>query len=187
MRIVKVVPQDESTIIIISLKKLKSIYHKGLNTKFIPSFIQFTSLDPLTVALWSEKNIERFHKMSKTHSLVLDATGSVTIKLNDKEAFYFPFLSFDRSLKAVPVSHLEILTDRATSNTLQFILGASFENEMTRDGYTTSNVPFLCILSEYILLSLGSHRKIRKIRKIRARQNHSHWLAKISAFRAFYQ
>ena len=134
---------DESTLV--SLKELKSIYQKELKAKSVPGFIQYMSFDPLTVALWSEKDIELFHKMSQNHALLVDATGSVTIKLNDKEVFYFSFLSFDRSLKTEPVAHLEILTDRSTSNTLQMLLGVFLEDEMKRYGYTTNSVPILCI------------------------------------------
>ena len=42
--------------VIVSLKELKNIYIKEFNSKVIPGFIQFTSLDPLTVALWCEKD-----------------------------------------------------------------------------------------------------------------------------------
>ena len=42
--------------VIVSLKELKNIYIKEFNSKVIPGFIQFTSLDPLTVSLWCEKD-----------------------------------------------------------------------------------------------------------------------------------
>ena len=103
--------------IIVSLKELKNTYVKELNSKVIPGFIQFTSFDPLTVALWCEKDIELFHRMIKKHSLLIDATGTIATKLNGKEIFYFAFISFDRSLKVEPVPHIELLTDRASFNT----------------------------------------------------------------------
>ena len=79
--------------------------------KHVPGFIQFISIDPFAIGLWTEKDIELFHNMSKNHSLVVDATGSMVMKMNGTEVFYFAFLSFDRSVKTEPVPHLEILTD----------------------------------------------------------------------------
>ena len=66
--------------VIVSLKELKNMYIKESNSKVIPGFIQFTSLDPLTVALWCEKDIELFHQMMKKHPLLVDATGSIATK-----------------------------------------------------------------------------------------------------------
>ena len=37
------------------------------------------------------------------HSLLVDATGTVTFKLNDKEVLYFAFISFDRFIKTEPL------------------------------------------------------------------------------------
>ena len=82
--------------------------------------------------------------MSSQHSLVVDATGSVAIKISEKEIFYFAFLSFDRSLKTEPVPHIEILTEKATFNTLKFTLSTFLEDEMRRYNYTTHSVPVLC-------------------------------------------
>ena len=128
-----------------SLKELKLKYSKELNSKCIPGFIQFFTVDPLTVALWGEKDIELFDEMSKNHCLLVDATGTITLKLNDKEILYFSFISFDRSLKTEPVPHLEILTDRSTTNTLKFVLSTFLEDETKRYRYTTHSVPILCI------------------------------------------
>ena len=51
--------------IILSLKRLKHTYIKESKSKVIPGFIQFTSFDPLAVALWCEKDIELYHQMVK--------------------------------------------------------------------------------------------------------------------------
>ena len=83
--------------------------------------------------------------MSQQHCLVVDATGSVAVKINDKEVFYFAFLSFDRSLKTEPVPHVEILTEKITHNTLKFMLSMFLSVEMKRYNYTTCSVPLLCI------------------------------------------
>ena len=124
-----------------SLKELKLKYSEELNSKCIPGFIQFFTVDPLTVALWCEL----FYEMSKKHCLLVDATGTITLKLNDNKILYFSFVSFDRSLKTEPVPHLEILTDRSTTNTLKFVLSTFLEDETKRYRYTTHSVPILCI------------------------------------------
>ena len=126
------------------MQLLKKAYNKELDHKFVPGFIQFISVDPQTIALWSEKDIELFHEMTKQHSLLVDATGTIALKVNDKEIFYFAFISFDRSLKVEPVPHIEILTDRASFNTLEFVLSTFPEDEKRRYGYTTHSIPVLC-------------------------------------------
>ena len=82
--------------------------------------------------------------MIKKHYLLVDATGSIATTLNGKEIFCFAFISFDRSLKVEQVPHIEVLTDRATFNTLEFILSTFLEDEKKKYGYTTHSVPVLC-------------------------------------------
>ena len=94
--------------------------------------------------LWTQSDVEFFHKMSDEYSLVVDATGSIAHKLGEKEIFYFAFLSYDRSVKTEPVAHIEVLTDLSTTNTLKFILMRLPEDEMERFNYTTHSVPLLC-------------------------------------------
>ena len=130
--------------VINSLKILEAQYKKELNSKSVPGFIQFLSVTPLTISLWCEQDVHLYHEMSQQHSLVVDATGSMVVKLNGKEVFYFAFLSFDRSLKTEPVAHIEILTEKATYNTLKFALSSFLEDEMRSYNYTTYSVPILC-------------------------------------------
>ena len=130
--------------IIVSLQELKSTYKKELILNVIPGFIQFTSFHLLTVALWCEKDIGLFHQMTKKHSLLVDATGTIASKLNEKEIFDFAFLSFNRSLDVEPVPHIELLTDRASFNTLEFVLSTLLEDEKRKYGYRSHSVPLLC-------------------------------------------
>ena len=118
--------------IIVSLQELKSLHERDLSTNIIPGFVQFTSFNPLTIGLWSEKDIEIFRQMSQKHSFFVDATGTIASKLNGKEIFYFAFLSFNRLLRVEPVPHIEILTDRASSNTLEFVLSIFLEDVKKR-------------------------------------------------------
>ena len=82
--------------------------------------------------------------MSSSHSLLVDATGSIATKLTDKEIFYFAFISYDRSIQTEPVPHLEFLTDLSTTNTLKFIFMRFLEDEMKRFNYISFSVPLLC-------------------------------------------
>ena len=50
---------------------LKEKYISELESRAILGFIQFFSLRPFTVALWTETDIELFHKMSVNHSLLV--------------------------------------------------------------------------------------------------------------------
>ena len=100
-----------------SIQILKEKFISKLQSKSIPGFIQFFSIQPFTIALWTQSDVELFHKMSAEHSLVVDATGSIASKLSEKEFFYFAFLSYDKSVKTEPVAHIEILTDLSTTNT----------------------------------------------------------------------
>ena len=127
-----------------SILILKEKYISELESRTIPGFIQFFSLQPFTLALWTESDIECFHKMSTNHSLLVDATGSISTKLSNKEIFYFAVISYDRSVQTEPVAHIEILTELSTTNTLKFILMRFLEDEMKRYNYTTHSVPLLC-------------------------------------------
>ena len=73
-----------------------------LKEKYISELV---SLQPFTLALWTETDIEIFHKMSDNHLLLIDATGSIATKLSNKEIFYFAFTSYDRSAHTEPVAH----------------------------------------------------------------------------------
>ena len=79
----KNVPQSQN---VITQCKYENRRDSRNDSSVIVSLIQFTSIDPLTVALWCEKDIERFHQMIKKHSLL------VATKLNGKEIFYFAFI-----------------------------------------------------------------------------------------------
>ena len=85
--------------------------------KSIHGFIQFFSINPFTVAMWNEGDIELYHRLSSNYSLIVDATGSISTKIGEKEIFYFAFLSYDRSVRTEPVPHLEIPTELSTTHT----------------------------------------------------------------------
>ena len=76
--------------------------------------------------------------------MLVDATGTIASKLNEKEIFYFAFLSFNRSLNVEPVPHIELLTDRASFNTLESVLSTFLEDEKPKYGYRSHSVPLLC-------------------------------------------
>ena len=90
-----------------SLKLLKCKYEEEMKGKSLSGYIQFISLDPLAIGLWCEKDLELFHQMAKSHSLFVDATASVCTKINNKEVYYFSFLSYDKSVKIEPVPQID--------------------------------------------------------------------------------
>ena len=80
--------------IIVSPQELKSSYERDLSAKVIPGFVQFTSFDPLTFGLWSEKDIELFRQMYQKYSFFVDATGTIAPKLNGIRDIIFCFSLF---------------------------------------------------------------------------------------------
>jgi hypothetical protein len=81
--------EDDS--LITSLILIKNDYINEIKyNNVVPGFIQFLSFDPLTIGLWCEQDMEFFHEMAKKHSMLVDATGSVTTKIHGKEILYFP-------------------------------------------------------------------------------------------------
>ena len=85
--------------------------------------------------------------MYQKYLFFVDATGTIASKLNGKEIFYFAFLSFSRFLKIEPVPDTDILTDRASFNTLEFVLSNFLEDVKKKYGYRTHTVPILCTTS----------------------------------------
>ena len=130
--------------VIRSIQLLQQKFSEETQSKSTSGFIQFFSINPFAIGLWTEKDIELYHKMSSSHSLLVDATGSIATKLTDKEIFYFAFFSYDRSIQTEPVPHLELLTDLSTTNTLKFIFMRFLEDEMKRFNYISFSVPLLC-------------------------------------------
>ena len=114
--------------VIQSIQLLQQKFSKETQCKSTRGYIQFFSINPFTIALWTEKDIELYHKMSYSHSLLVDATGSIATKLTDKEIFYFSFISYDMSVKTEPIPHLELLTDLSTNNnSVESYLGRSYQ------------------------------------------------------------
>ena len=80
---------DES--LINSLKTLKSKYNAELNSKSVPGFMQFVSLDPLTVALWTESESNCTMRCQKNTPFLLTQPERVLLNLMIKR-FYILLL-----------------------------------------------------------------------------------------------
>ena len=61
-----------------SLQIIKEKYISELEFKTALGFLQFFSIQPLTIALWTQTDVELYHKMSSDHCLLVDATGYKT-------------------------------------------------------------------------------------------------------------
>ena len=109
--------------VIQSIQSLKESCISKLGAKSIPGFIQFFSVKPFTLALWTEL----FQEMSVHHCLLVHATGSIATKISEKEIFYFAFISYDRSVQTEPVAHIDILTELSTTNTLKLAALAQWQ------------------------------------------------------------
>ena len=78
--------------------------------------------------------------------MLVDAAGTISLKVNNKEIFYFSFLFYDRSIKTGPVPHLQILTDRVSTNLFKSLHSMVMEDEMKHYGYTPISFLFFAQL-----------------------------------------
>ena len=65
-----------------SIRIIEGKYSIELAAKSVPGFIQYFSINTFTIALWTDQDIELYHKMTNCHSLLVDATGSIATKIN---------------------------------------------------------------------------------------------------------
>ena len=67
---------------------MKSEFLTKTSSDKIKGFIQHISVSPLLVAMWTEKDVEMYHEMCETYSLLVDATPGISL-INKKEILIF--------------------------------------------------------------------------------------------------
>ena len=77
----------------------------------VKGFIQYFSVEPFTVGLWTQKDIELYHKVGSFSPLLCDATGKVCANVNGKSIFYYTYVPQEYDLKVEPTPVRQILTD----------------------------------------------------------------------------
>ena len=104
--------------VVLSLQKLSNKYKNDCNGKVVKGFIQSLNLTPLSVSLYTEKDVEFYHQMVQRFPLLVDATCGIVSKVNTARVFYYSFIFYDREIKTEPVPFLEILTDKPNERNL---------------------------------------------------------------------
>ena len=64
-----------------SISKLKEKYNSEMGST-VKGFIQYFSVEPFTVGLWTQKDIEFYHEVESFLPLLCDATGKVCANVN---------------------------------------------------------------------------------------------------------
>ena len=74
--------------IFLSIMELKEQCISEFDYTKIKGFVQFFSLEPFVVGLWTEKDVDIFHFNALNFVFMADATGSIAFKVGSKMALY---------------------------------------------------------------------------------------------------
>ena len=87
---------------------LKEEYLSQLDYNKVKDFIQYFSMQPFVIGLWTEKGI---HYNANQYTLMGDATGSIAAKVGTKMILCYSFLLCDKTRNGEPLANIKILTD----------------------------------------------------------------------------
>ena len=104
--------------LVVSVLKLKK-YYQSVVGKTVKGFIQSFSLDPLAICLWTEDEIEIYHKRAKHFPLLVDATCGIIFAVNDKRVFYFAIIIHNGKVKTEPIPVFQFMTNQMNSPSRQ--------------------------------------------------------------------
>ena len=135
--------------------KLKK-YYQSVVGKTVKGFIQSFSLDPLAIRLWTEDEIEIYHKRAKNVPLLVDATCGIISAVNDKRVFYFAIIIHNGMVKTEPIPVFQFMTDKPDEQSFLSALNLFLCDEKKRYGYQTFTVPLvaICDISWSLIKSL---------------------------------
>ena len=141
--------------IFISLMNLKEKYLSQFDYNKIKGFIQYFSMHPFVIGLWTEKDIDMFHYNAKQYALVGDATGSIAAKVGTKMILYYSFLLSDKTRNSELLANIEVLTDSHDELPIRHCLNQFILDEKIKSGHNSNTVPllFTCDMSWSILES----------------------------------
>ena len=131
-----------------SISKLKEKYNSEMGST-VKGFIQYFSVEPFTVGLWTQKDIEFYHKVGSFSPLLCDATGKVCANVNGKSILYYTYIPQEYDLKVEPTSARQILTDCLDGTPLIWCLERFIKEEQKCYGFKAKTVPplFICDVS----------------------------------------
>ena len=94
--------------------------------------IQYFSVKPFTIGLWTQKNIELYHEVGSFSPLLCDATGKVCANVNGKSIFYHTYVPQEYNVKVEPTPVCQILTDCQDGTPLIWCLDGFMKQEQKR-------------------------------------------------------
>ena len=112
----------------------------------VKGFIQYFSVEPFTMGLQTQKDIELYHEGRSFSPLFCDATGKVCANVNGKSIFYYTYVPQEYDLKVEPTPVCQILTDCQDETPLILCLERFTKPERKRFGFKVKTVPplFIC-------------------------------------------
>ena len=135
--------------ICLSIAKVKEKFTNEIAGSKTKGCIQYYSIQPFTVGLWTEVHVEYFHQHVKDAVSLFDATGSIASKINGKMVLYYTFLLTTTTKKLEPLPLLEILTNSYDEKPIKWCLDAFIKDEKESYGHNVSTIPliFTCDMS----------------------------------------
>lgn len=115
----------------------------------IKGYIQFYSLNLFVIGMWTQTDVELFHKIASKAAIFCDATGSICNKIDDKVLYYYSFVQKEIGITCEPVPVLQVLTNCHNGIPLRWCLDQFLEDERLRFGHQTKSIPpvMVCDLS----------------------------------------
>ena len=74
------------------IRKQKANYIDEDEGKAITGFIQDIQIDPLSISMWSEEDVDYFHSVGNDTTIIIDATCGVADKKIKKRIHYFALI-----------------------------------------------------------------------------------------------
>ena len=129
--------------------ELKEQYISEYDYSKIKVFVQFFSLEPFVVDVWTEKDVDIFHFTALNFTFMADATGSIAIKFGSKMVLYYSFALYDQTKKDEPLANVEKITDSHDEQPIRNCLHQFIMDEKRKYGHNSNSVPilFTCDLS----------------------------------------
>ena len=105
----------------------------------IKGYIQYSSIQPFIVGLWTVVYLEYFHQHAKDAGTILYASGSVASKVKGKMVLYYTFLLTNTIKKLEHLPLLEILTNGYDEKPIKWYLDAFLNDEKERYDHNDHN------------------------------------------------
>ena len=130
--------------LVTSVMKLKGFYERSSTDKIIKGFIQSFNVDPFSISLWTQSDIEIYHRSAKKLPIILDATCGIIAAINDTRVFYFAMIIHNGSVKTEPIPLFQFLTDKPDEHSITSASSLFINDERKRYGYLNNTIPIPC-------------------------------------------